>query len=118
VLGHLDRVVSQDAVGEPDGAVAGEQRTAVALAVAFERSAVPVGGESVGLDDQMGVGPGKVDLVTGDGGADGWARNLVAAAEGEEIVFQVGAGALRRLFCQGEEFAAPAARIRLNDSST
>jgi hypothetical protein len=74
-----------------------------------------VGGEAVGLDDETRVVPDEVDLIPADGRSDVWAWQAVAAAEGEEVVLQGGAGALRRLGYQVEQPGAGAARIRLND---
>jgi hypothetical protein len=74
-----------------------------------------VGGEAVGLDDEMRVGPDEVDLISADGRSDVWAWQAVAATEGEEVVLQVGAGALGRLGYQVEQLGAAAARVRFND---
>lgn len=53
-------------------------------AVAFERVAMTVMTEAVGLDDQPAVPPEEVDLVRANPGIDLWLGKAVAATEAEE----------------------------------
>jgi hypothetical protein len=58
-----------------------------------------VGGEAIGFHDELGLGPGEVDLIALDLHVDLRAREVVAVDEGEEALFELAFRHFRRALC-------------------
>ena len=92
LAGQLFGFAVQAAVGDADGAVAGDEMAGVAEPVALECVVVAVVFAAVELDDQAGGGPEDVDLVVKDEDVGGRRRQAVLLAEGSEPLLERGSG--------------------------
>src|SRR5918992_4256814 len=80
-------------VSEPNDFVAGQLQLDVTASVRLEGKAPAVIPIAVDLDDQTQVAPEEVDEEGPDPYVDLWRRQAVAAAKGEEVVFELATGA-------------------------
>jgi hypothetical protein len=75
-----------------------------------------VRGEAVGFHDELGLGPGEVDLVALDPAVDLRWWKTVAVDEGEEAPLELALRHLRRALSCLQELRTAATRIVVNDS--